>query len=232
MTVTRKPLDYASEVVLFGPSHKGPQKIHKDHMLLPWVVVDGGINLLFSPKLRALLNKKLKKNEVQWIGDGDSTKVLPKNFPTILFSPHKDESDLELALEIIPRAQKITLYGMWGGRFDHQLANLGVIAKFCQKSPKIAIFKDGPIILGPGMWQLPYSKNFSIMLFSRGKIKLTGACLFKLPKNTDFPALSPWGISNSWITSQKNKSVVLTNTTPLLYMPSSYNKLPKLIGKK
>ncbi len=224
-------LNCASEVVIFGPCLDSFASLAKVHLGLPWLIVDGGINPLISGKYRPLLLSKIEKKEVQWIGDGDSKISLPKKMPGLLFPSHKDESDLELALELIPRAKKIILYGMWGGRFDHHLANFGVLSHFCKSAGKMAVFTEGAVILGPGKWALSYSKNFSLILFQRGEIKLRGACRFKLAKSTSFPPLSPWGISNLWIPSKKNKKVLLTTKRPTLYLPNSLKIVPHFLGK-
>jgi thiamine pyrophosphokinase len=72
-----------------------------------------------------------------WVGDGDSidadtmAELESSGVPMLRTSPHKDESDTELAVrEAIRRgAQGVVVVGGLGGdRIDHALANIGLLA--------------------------------------------------------------------------------------------------------
>jgi len=70
------------------------------------------------------------------IGDFDSTQIDPDTLSTRLpelhrFPADKDWTDLELALDLaIERGpQEIVIYGALGGRLDHTLANLALLAR-------------------------------------------------------------------------------------------------------
>lgn len=73
---------------------------------------------------------------------------------TMRFPAEKDETDLELALDfaVKNRADKITLYGLFGGRWDMTFANLLLIAgakyagirlTIMEASTKMYILRDG-----------------------------------------------------------------------------------------
>jgi len=72
-----------------------------------------------------------------WVGDGDSidadtmTALETSGVPMLRSSPHKDESDTELAVrEAIRRgaAGVVIVGGLGGDRIDHALANIGLLA--------------------------------------------------------------------------------------------------------
>jgi len=60
----------------------------------------------------------------------------------ITADPHKDETDLELALDFIDRhgnlsSLPLVVTNVLGGRVDHELASLGVIARYHHLRPRI-----------------------------------------------------------------------------------------------
>jgi thiamine pyrophosphokinase len=72
-----------------------------------------------------------------WVGDGDSidadtmAALESGGVPIVRASPHKDESDTELAVrEAIARGTSgvIVVGGLGGDRIDHALANIGLLA--------------------------------------------------------------------------------------------------------
>jgi thiamine pyrophosphokinase len=72
-----------------------------------------------------------------WVGDGDSidadamADLESSGVPILRASPHKDESDTELAVrEAIARGASgvIIVGGLGGDRIDHELANIGLLA--------------------------------------------------------------------------------------------------------
>jgi thiamine pyrophosphokinase len=83
-----------------------------------------------------------------WVGDGDSidadtmAALEAGGVPILRASPHKDESDTELAVrEAIARGTSgvIVVGGLGGDRIDHALANIGLLA--------MAELRDRPAML-------------------------------------------------------------------------------------
>jgi thiamine pyrophosphokinase len=74
-----------------------------------------------------------------FIGDQDSTPPetikLYQDVPSEIFPPEKDQSDLELAIEIAnaPHIHKIGIFGAMEMRTDHALANLHVMRRLPKK---------------------------------------------------------------------------------------------------
>ena len=64
------------------------------------------------------------------VGDFDSLGYLPTCVPTVCHPPEKDETDLLLAVRegMARGARRFWIYGALGGRLDHTVANLQVLA--------------------------------------------------------------------------------------------------------
>lgn len=69
------------------------------------------------------------------VGDMDSipaetmAHLRAQNVPMQIYPPHKDETDLELALRAAACATEITILGALGGRRDHEWANMLLLAQ-------------------------------------------------------------------------------------------------------
>ena len=70
------------------------------------------------------------------MGDFDSLGYVPEGMSVKAFSPEKDASDMELALEeaLARGADAVEVYGALGGRLDHTVANLQLLASFAAVS--------------------------------------------------------------------------------------------------
>lgn len=64
----------------------------------------------------------------------------PRACPVKAFSPEKDASDMELALEeaLARGADAVEVYGALGGRLDHTVANLQLLASFAERGLAVA----------------------------------------------------------------------------------------------
>lgn len=69
------------------------------------------------------------------MGDFDSLGYVPEGMSVKAFSPEKDASDMELALEeaLARGADAVEVYGALGGRLDHTVANLQLLASFAER---------------------------------------------------------------------------------------------------
>ena len=113
---------------------EAPTRDELDHAWPGWaanvglvVAADGGAR--HAGRLRVTIDA--------WVGDGDSldadglAALLAAGVPVERASPHKDESDTELALrEALFRGASgiIIVGGLGGARIDHALANIGLLA--------------------------------------------------------------------------------------------------------
>ncbi len=77
------------------------------------------------------------------MGDFDSLGfvpvVVPETTEVLTFPAHKDESDMELALRLVQERgfDEAVVYGALGGRLDHTLANLQLLAAFSERGLRV-----------------------------------------------------------------------------------------------
>ena len=89
------------------------------------IAADGGLEHLARWNLRPDL----------LIGDMDSLAAVPGDVPRKKFPREKDDTDLSLALEeaFLHTQKNIIITGAWGGRPDHSVANLQLLAKAARR---------------------------------------------------------------------------------------------------
>jgi thiamine pyrophosphokinase len=104
---------------------------------LAWPGWADGVGMVIAADGGARHATRLAVDVDAWVGDGDSldadgmAALEARGVPIRRADPHKDESDTELAVrEAIARgAAGLVIVGALGGqRFDHSLANLGLLA--------------------------------------------------------------------------------------------------------
>lgn len=91
------------------------------------------------------------------IGDYDSM-ALPQR-EVIKLPPEKDMTDSEAAIDLAVHKgfDCITVVGGLGGRFDHTMGNIGMLAKYCENSVQLALL-DGQnyvFMVKPGAYTIP-----------------------------------------------------------------------------
>ncbi len=148
------------------------------------------------------------------LGDFDSLGYAPEDVPVRRFPPEKDASDMELALEeaVARGAEAVVVYGVLGGRLDHTLANLLLLAAFAERGLKVeAVGERERIVLlaGPGELAIEAADEGIVSVFSlsdeaRGvnetglKYGLTDATLTNR---------TSWGLSNEMVGTAARISV-------------------------
>ncbi len=125
------------------------------------IAVDGGFRSLeehgFKPDMA--------------IGDFDSLGYVPKGLRVARFSPHKDKSDMELALERAKteRADRVFVFGALGGRLDHTLANLQLFAKFSERGSSVSAIGEAEAVVfvtGPDIFEAPARESGCVSVFA------------------------------------------------------------------
>ena len=98
------------------------------------IAVDGGYNYC------RLLNLEVDI----LIGDMDSLEIIPDNIIKHVYNKEKDETDTYLAVHygIDQGYTDFILYGCLGGRIEHTIANIQIIADLCKKGIKIKIVDE------------------------------------------------------------------------------------------
>lgn len=182
-----KELRDKTEWVLVGPMGPDlPERFH--HFAI--MAVDGGAR--FTGRMNA------------WIGDSDSNKSVPENTLVYHLPEEKDASDFSCALKLLDRQLKYSLHlwGLSGGRKDHELFVWGEVLAFLEQHPEsqcILYGNDGRIdthFLGSGHWRFQHTGRFSLGSLRKIRVKLTGEVKYPIQTESWLPALSSWGLSN------------------------------------
>lgn len=82
------------------------------------------------------------------IGDFDSLNFTPNRDNVIKLPVEKDETDLEAAIKICKEknVREIYIYGALGGRLDHTLGNISLLAALSENNIKCFLYGENSII--------------------------------------------------------------------------------------
>lgn len=191
----------AKIIYLIGPrttASKVQQRIDRQAAEL-LVFVDAGV------QLREQLNFSCAHYS---LGDGDGDAKRGATYHELLdevYPTEKDESDLELALKFIEKKQNLTqmthlhALGLWGGRFDHQLANMGEFLSFCETHPQMTLTwygeQEEKAIIATGKNYFNHQGIFSLFLARENEVSIEGNIQYPLEK-TRLTPFSSRGLSN------------------------------------
>lgn len=157
------------------------------------------------------------------IGDFDSLDRVPSHPNTIVLSPEKDETDMFAAVHEGIRAgyHNFHIYCGTGGRVDHTIANIQVLAHLAQNGMQGFLFGKDNIITAITDRELVFEAVPSgyISVFSHTG-KSEGVCLRGLKYELDNAVLTntfPLGVSNEFI--GRKSSVSVSHGTLLIVMP-------------
>jgi thiamine pyrophosphokinase len=159
------------------------------------------------------------------IGDGDSASSSgwawskAHHIPTEKFSPLKDLTDTQLALQKIKETYETTFViftGVWGGRFDHAFSNIYSLQGFCDKhfsgcaadDKEVLLFLKGTNHVSIDFSLLPESISLLPLEPNCTGVSIDGVYwpLDKVELNTTLP----YAISNKLAASSKQVKVSLT----------------------
>lgn len=139
-----------------------------------------------------------------WVGDADS--YLHKvTCPHIFKHPtSKAISDLGLAFELLKAEgpYKLHMWGLLGGRKDHELFNLGESLAFLERHQESQILyydEAGRVmfhLLGAGEWKFLHQGLFSLGSIDKVSLKMLGDCEYPILRETKLAPLSSMGLSN------------------------------------
>lgn len=154
------------------------------------------------------------------IGDFDSLNISPVCDKIIKLNPVKDITDMDAAVNvgIDEGFSCFHLYGATGGRIDHTIANIQLIASLAQRKMKAFIHDGNMIITAICNDSLQFgseSKGY-ISVFSHSE-KCSGVYLkgLKYPlENAELTNTFPLGVSNEFI--GKNSEIIIGNGTAIV----------------
>ena len=184
MSLWKQKLSLTRQVLLVGPmALQFPDaNLRRDKILIG---VDGGV-----------WSEHLSLYDVT-LGDGDSLKSPVKlDHP---FSSDKNESDLSLALKLLPPDLiSVELWGFWGGRDDHQWVNLGEVFHWMNHTAIVTIHRPdkAPLRLFPaGTHEITSTHTFTLLSLEDAHFSIQGKCRWPLPR-TKVQKLSSHLLSN------------------------------------
>ena len=105
------------------------------------------------------------------LGDFDSLGYVPQGDNVEVHPAHKDESDLELALEHVfaHGCEEVAVYGALGGRLDHTMAALQTCARFAEAGLGVTLYGMDVavrVLAGPARFELPPLERGIVSVFS------------------------------------------------------------------
>ena len=139
------------------------------------------------------------------VGDMDSLSAdsrawaLAQGIDLLKYPPEKDDTDTALALDLIcdrlPQLEELVVLGALGGRMDHELANISLLAAYGRRGGPALIFVDDQNVmryLGAGSAEIaPQAGYFGLVGLSDGGWQLSiENAKYDLPDS-----LIPFGLS-------------------------------------
>lgn len=148
------------------------------------------------------------------LGDFDSLGFVPEGVPVKLFPAEKDASDMELALEeaLTCGAGAVEVYGALGGRLDHTLANLSLLASFAERGLDVVAVGEREriaLLVGPAELLVEAADGGIVSVFSLTDAS-TGVVEEGLKYGLDGATLTnrtSWGLSNELVGTAARISV-------------------------
>ena len=167
-----------------------------------------------------VLNQGLKPNVI--IGDFDSSKM-PEGFNIIKLNIEKDDTDGQAAIDYLKanNIDETVIYGVGGGRIDHELCNLSLLAQ-AYKAGINAIAKepDCDIIYketGKVSFNIKKGATFSIIAFG-SDLEITNGVNTKYPINNLYITKYELGRSVSNIALEDTVSFEITKGSALIFI--------------
>ena len=155
------------------------------------------------------------------IGDFDSLGYVPEGNEVVKLNPVKDITDMDAAVnEGIKRGYiEFHLYGACGGRVDHTLANIQLVASLSQRGIKAYIHADS-IITAVTNGEITFDADYKgyISVFSHSD-KCIGVTIEGLKYTLDNAELSnsfPLGVSNEFM-GVESKIIIKNGTIVIIY---------------
>ena len=179
---------------------------------------DGDIVIAADGGYKYLQRAGIKPDIV--IGDLDSLGKAPEGEKIIRLKPEKDVTDTYAAVSegIKCGYSRFNIYGASGGRIEHTLANIQLIASLAEKNMQASIFDGSTVITAVTAKTLRFDSAYNgyISIFAHSD-KCTGVCLrgLKYPlENAELSNLFPLGVSNEFLGVESE--IVIGNGTAII----------------
>ncbi len=147
------------------------------------------------------------------IGDFDSLGKNPEGENVIALKPEKDVTDMHAAVEIgIEKGfSEFVIYGATGGRLDHTLANIQLVASLAEKGMKASVRDGETVITAVCNSSVSFSSEHKgyISVFAHSDV-CTGVTVKGLKyelENAELKNMFALGVSNEFIGKESSISV-------------------------
>ena len=154
------------------------------------------------------------------IGDFDSFGVCPQSENVIILKPQKDVTDMDAAVTVgLEKGfNQFRLYGALGGRLDHTLANIQLIASLSEKNIKAEIHDEKTYVTAVTDGSVSFGRDGKgyISVFSHSD-KCTGVSIEGLKyelKDSELKNSFPLGVSNEF--TGKESIITVKNGTLII----------------
>jgi thiamine pyrophosphokinase len=151
-------------IVAGGPSNLIPELKKEDKGQL-WIGVDRGTLFLINHNI----NPDLAFGDFDSISELEFNQIKTLGIQTNSYQSEKDDTDLEIALEwaIKENPSEIRLYGVTGGRLDHELINIQMLKKGLGQCSSVTIIdKQNKVQLKlPGEYIVRKESDFPYISF-------------------------------------------------------------------
>lgn len=176
------------------------------------IAADGGYSYLLSANIEPDIV----------IGDFDSFLEIPHGKNIIKLNPEKDITDMNAAVDVgLEKGYSdFVIYGALGGRFDHSLANIQLVA-YLSRIGKKALIRDGKtVITAVTNSSINFDSTYKgyISVFSHSDI-CENVCIKGLKytlKNAALKNLFPLGVSNEFI-GEESEIIIGNGTAIIIY---------------
>jgi thiamine pyrophosphokinase len=186
-------------IIIGAGSFNNPKIIKEKDDLL--ICADGGY----------LYARKLDLKVDLLVGDFDSLKDIPLDVQTVKLNKIKDETDLYIAIEegIKRGYQTFDIYGALGGRIEHTIANIQILANLKSKGLTAKLIDDKTIVEMLSTGTYIYNERCGyISLFSYTKEStITIKNLLYEVNNKTISNEFPLGIDNEFIGKESTVTV-------------------------
>jgi thiamine pyrophosphokinase len=172
-----------------------------------WIGADAGALALASAGIRM----KFAVGDFDSVSEEELETIKQYADEVTVFPPEKDETDFELAIRQAKeiKADEIAVYGVTGGRLDHELINIQMLYRLLDSfSRSIIIDRQNSVQMHrPGTYHIEQDQNYRYISFLSFSEQVTGLTLtgFKYP-------LTDAGIQWGGTLSISNELVAQTGT--------------------
>lgn len=188
---------------------------------LSFIPRSGDLVIAADAGLRCLEHQGILADYI--IGDFDSLSYVPQAPNVTVLSPEKDVTDMSAAVSIgIEKGYDLFhLYGGTGGRIDHTIANLQLLADLASQGKQGFLFDRSSIITAIHNTTLSFKKipsgYVSVFSHSEQSVGVTLRGLRYELENAVLQNTFPLGVSNEFTGTQS--SITVANGTLLIVLP-------------